>query len=76
MDADYELKITPTRKKNIQPFILFAHPMWMQTEGSQTEIGFHVLHSPGSRQLATYVRQLAASEDTGDIPVEAKYQYV
>lgn len=63
MDCDYELKIMPTRKSSNQSFILIAHPQWTQKDTDATEIGFKVLHSPGSKQLVQYITSRAENED-------------
>lgn len=59
MDIDYELKITLTRKSLASFIILIAHPQWVQPESDTTEIGFSLLHSPGTKQLAQYVSDRA-----------------
>lgn len=66
MECDYELKITPTRKNLGQPFMLIAHPQWISGENDSTEIGFKVLRSPGSKQLAQYVKSRADTEQDSD----------
>jgi hypothetical protein len=45
-------------KKNSQAFLLIGHPRWQKQEGLTSEVGFEFLHSPGGKQLASYLKDL------------------
>lgn len=58
MENDYELKIKLSRKAVLAPLVLICHPQWKRMNGTETEIGFQVLRSPDSPQLASYIECL------------------
>ncbi len=59
MESEVELTVTPAHKQASQPFILIGQPTWVKEEADSCEIGFKLLHSPGSRQLGEYIQKLA-----------------
>jgi hypothetical protein len=59
LDSDYELRVSPAHKKNLQPFMLIGQPRWQRQEGQSIEIGFKFLHSPGIKALLAYLETLA-----------------
>ncbi|GMO11657.1 MAG: hypothetical protein Ta2A_20610 [Treponemataceae bacterium] len=63
-DADYNLKITPTRKTQGSSFVLIAQPARVTQSQGFFEVAFSLLHSPGKRQLMLYLAHLAS--DTAD----------
>jgi hypothetical protein len=63
MENDYELKIRLSHKTMLTPLILICHPQWKKMNGNETEIGFQVLRSPDSPQLASYIELLKQDAD-------------
>lgn len=60
MESDFELKITSPRKGSNQSFSLIGHPQWTRQSDNSTEVGFRLLHSPGTRLLGKYIEKLAS----------------
>ena len=63
MENDYELKLKLSHKTMLAPLTLICHPQWKKMNGNETEIGFQVLRSPDSPQLASYINLLKADSD-------------
>ncbi len=61
-ETEYTMVIHPTRKKGMQPFSLIGRPVWSVEHPDSVEIGFILLKSPGSRQLAEYIDYLETSD--------------
>jgi hypothetical protein len=75
-DCDYELRIYPAHKRNMNPFLLIGQPRWQKQNGLVTEIGFEFLHSPGARQLAGYLETLAKEHHANaeEMAIETVYE--
>ncbi len=60
MESESELTVIPSaHKQGGQPFVLIGQPTWVKEETDSCEVGFKLLHSPGSRQLSEYIQKLA-----------------
>lgn len=66
MDADYTLKIRPSRKTELIPFVLICHPQWVKEIDGSTVIGFAFLRSPDTARLQSYIRQLVDDKTESD----------
>lgn len=67
-ENDYEMHIRPASKCTLEPFVLICHPEWkIVKENNETQIGFSILRSPDSPQLASYIEELKVNkEDSAD----------
>ena len=63
MENDYELRIKPSHKTVLNSLVLICHPQWKKTCNNETDIGFQVLRSPDSPQLASYIQLLKQDSD-------------
>lgn len=54
-DFDYQASFVIAWKSLQAPFVLILQPRWKKTQASGTEIGFEVLHSPGTKHLISYI---------------------
>lgn len=80
MENDYELRIKPSQKPALNPLVLICHPQWKKESDNESEIGFQVLRSPDSPQLAAYIEVLKQNADdpanVQDIIIESKATFV
>lgn len=63
MENDYELRIKPSHKAALALLVLVCHPQWKKDVGGESEIGFKVLRSPDTPQLASYIDLLQKDSD-------------
>ncbi|MBQ3826216.1 MAG: PilZ domain-containing protein [Spirochaetaceae bacterium] len=59
-EKEYELKIYPSRA-NTDEIELLCVPCWKSDDentNSETELGFKIIHSPGMKQLESYIHLL------------------
>lgn len=59
LNEDVELRISPSQRKETQPFLLIGHPKWVQKDENVTQVGFKFLRSPGTHMLNSYIEKLA-----------------
>jgi hypothetical protein len=62
MDQEYTLTVQPSLRSGIKGFDLVVSPQWARTETDSMEIGFFVLHCPGTCPFNKYVDILASYE--------------
>lgn len=65
MDNDYDLKMNLPHKNFLPVLKLTGRPQWKKDMGSQTQVGFSFLCSPGTPALTKYINQLKS--DSSDI---------
>lgn len=54
-ESDYQASFALAWKTSPAPFVLILQPRWKKAQASETEIGFEVLHSPGTKHLISYI---------------------
>jgi len=62
-DREYVLTILPSLRSGLFEFDLTVHPEWVKTTEETTEIGFSILHCPGTRTYQRYVAILAEQQE-------------
>jgi hypothetical protein len=63
MENDYELRIKTSHKVALNPLVLLGHPQWKKDTDGESEVGFQILRSPDSPQLASYIELLKQDSD-------------
>lgn len=63
MEREYTLTVLPALRSGIKEFDLVVRPQWVNRGSDSVEIGFFVLHSPGTRLFSRYVEILAELEE-------------
>jgi len=80
MENDFELKIKPAQKSSNNPFVLVCHPQWIKENNGETEVGFKILRSPDTPQLASYIEELEKNSDdptnVNDMIIETKATFI
>ena len=71
-DADYEIKVRPSRRVSEVPFMLICHPQWNRIEDGTTHIGFKVLRSPDTWRLTQYIEQLYRESSEEEVENQIK----
>ena len=61
-DREYILTVLPAFRSGLKEFDLVVKPQWTRDDEDSFEIGFNVLHSPGTRSFHRYVDILAELE--------------
>lgn len=61
-DREYLLTVLPATHSGLKEFDLVVQPQWIRNDQDDFEIGFNVLHSPGTREFHRYVETLAEIE--------------
>ncbi len=61
MDNDYDLKMNIPHTDFLPVLRLTGRPQWKKRVGSQTQVGFAFLYSPGTPALNKYINHLKSS---------------
>lgn len=62
-DREYLMTVHPACRSGIREFELVVRPEWVRERDNSLDIGFSILHSPGSRSHHSYIELLSESED-------------
>ncbi len=80
MENDFELKVKPAQKSSEEPLVLICHPQWVKQNDGETEIGFSILRSPDTPQLASYIEELKTNSsdptNVNDIIINSKATFI
>ncbi len=62
-EREYLMTVHPARRTGVREFELLVRPAWVNERDNSLDVGFTILHSPGTRSHQDYVSLLSDSEE-------------